>query len=295
MNNNVFYVVKAEKKLFAVYQTIYSNVDTNIHFSWKERLNDTLWTDECYWVMKKDQKIGGVIIQEDTTRFAFLIAPFNDRELFWKIVHNYINQSNKGVTKMYSVHDCDLDILLSYGYKVEFSRKMMYRPTDYLVNELNRKFYYNIPDLKNNLDEMINVIYEGYKNGIDFASFGEESLDEIKKDILRFVKNFIKTNTLDQSTVIYLKKTDKIVAICFAGQNPKSPKWKSFIYDIVVLPEYRNNGIGEFMICKALAEANKTSQIMGLCVTVGNTAEILYRKLGFLSGPRFTSMSLRNN
>jgi hypothetical protein len=39
-------IIKADKDLFAVYQTIYSNADTELSYDWYSRLNDTTWTEE---------------------------------------------------------------------------------------------------------------------------------------------------------------------------------------------------------------------------------------------------------
>ena len=38
-------LLKVDKNAFAVYQTIYSNADTNLNFDWEKRLCDTKWTD----------------------------------------------------------------------------------------------------------------------------------------------------------------------------------------------------------------------------------------------------------
>ena len=60
MNQEANYIMntslqKADRNAFAVYQTIYSNADTNLHFDWEKRLGDTNCTDECYWVMLDQQ------------------------------------------------------------------------------------------------------------------------------------------------------------------------------------------------------------------------------------------------
>jgi GNAT superfamily N-acetyltransferase len=291
--NREFCVKKAEKELFSVYQTIYSNADTNVKFDWKRRLNDTAWTEECYWIMKKDQKIGGILIFEDKTRFAFLIPPFNDRDLFWSIIHNHIRENNLKISKMYSVLDCDLEILYSFGYKVEFSRRMMFRPTDAFPLVLNASFNYRIPNINVDLDEIISVMEKGYKGSIDYSIFGIQTSEEIRKDVIRFFGMYEKTKSIDQSVIVIENETNKIVAVCLAGKIPEQSDWVSEITEIVVLPEYRNKGIAEFMIKNALTTAKKTSEMIAFPVTIGNYAERLYRKLGFIGRPRFSNMVLR--
>ena len=77
---------KADKDLFAVYQTIYSGADIEMWFSWKDRLNDTKWSDDCYFLTCSGEKIGGAIISKGLVMYAFLVPPFCDRYLFWKLV-----------------------------------------------------------------------------------------------------------------------------------------------------------------------------------------------------------------
>ena len=112
------YLIKADKDVFAVYQTIYSNADTELHFDWNKRLNDTKWANDAfYWVILDGKKIGGIMILDHCTRFPFLIEPFCDRALFWRIVIDYLGENKPDIRNLYSVLDADIPILLSYGYK----------------------------------------------------------------------------------------------------------------------------------------------------------------------------------
>ena len=48
-----YYFEKADKDLFATYQTIYSQADIEMWYDWNARLNDTKWTDEGVVTVKK--------------------------------------------------------------------------------------------------------------------------------------------------------------------------------------------------------------------------------------------------
>ena len=293
MNLGEYAVVKADKELFAVYQTVYANADTNLQFDWKRRLGDTTWSDDCHWVMQGEQKIGGIILMEDAAWFAFLIAPFADRALFWRIVHAHIKRNGLPITKMLGVLDCDVDVLQTHGYKVGMARRMMCRPTDRFALSLDSKFISRAPIPVQDVSAIVTVNEEGYKGSIDYEVFGIATREEIERDINFFLGIYAETGTLNQSSLVFEKSTDELVGICMAGKDPKNRDWVSGVSDITVLPAYRGCGIAEFMQKNALTEARKTSQLMELCVTVGNSAENLYRKLGFWGGPKFTAMSLR--
>ena len=78
-------LIKVDDKLFAVYQTMYSNADTNMSYDWESRLRDTKhWVDQGYFLILEGEKIGGAVITDDCIRFPFLISPYCDRIQFWR-------------------------------------------------------------------------------------------------------------------------------------------------------------------------------------------------------------------
>ena len=289
-------LIKADKDCFAVNQTIYSNADTNLNFDWQKRLDDTRWSDDCYWVMWESKRVGGIIVLDDCTRFPFLIEPFCDRALFWRIVIRYLTENKPGITKLYSVPDTDVPVLLSYGYKVEQSRRMMCRPAELLPLELDEQFTCHTPDKDKDLEEMTDVIIKGYAGGVDYSLVvdmdDESHRNEARNDLVYFLDGYATSDTLHYSVLIREKASNRVVALCMAGIHPKeaNPHF-SYISDITVLPEYRGKGLAKFMIQHAVTKAAATCDAVGLCVTVGNKAEALYREMGFWGGPRFTSMS----
>ena len=290
-------LIKADRDTFAVYQAIYSNADTELHFDWNKRLNDTKWGEDLhYWVMLGNKKIGGIMVTNDCTRFPFLIEPFCDRALFWRIVIQYLKENKPSIRNLYSVLDADIPVLLSYGYKIVQTRKMMCRPTERYSVQLDDRFTCHTPDPANDLDEMTDVIVESYKGKIDYLMDPDSSecdnREGAREDLVFFLKGYAETNTLHHATLIRLKSTNKLVALCVAGVHPKANRPHcSYIADIAVLPEYCGNGLAKWMIQNALTNAAPTCDVMMLCVTVGNNAEGLYRNQGFWGGPSFTNMT----
>lgn len=290
MKNYDYTFVKADKDLFAVYQTIHSGEDLELWFDWKSRLEDTKWTDNCFWLIKDNDKIAGAIINNETVMYPFLISPFCHRTLFWREIHRNLMKENHMKINTNGIFDDDVNILLTFGYKIERIRQMMCRPTDIYSLNLSQDFYYRSPEMKD-ISLIAEAKLEGYKGGIDYQVFGEPTLSEENEDTLKLLNIYDETNSLSNSIIVFDKKTDMLAGLCISGLNNKMPLGFAEISELCVLPQYRNRGLAEFMIKYVISKAHEKTPLIKLCVTVGNSAESLYRKMGFVAGARFTNMS----
>jgi hypothetical protein len=104
-------LVQADINLFAVYQTMYSNADIEMWYDWNRRLEDTKWTDQCYFLTLDGQKIGGAVVTDDAIMFPFLVSPFCDRMIFWRLL---LKQSPRA--KIRGILDNDSLILPMFNY-----------------------------------------------------------------------------------------------------------------------------------------------------------------------------------
>ncbi|MEK4251786.1 GNAT family N-acetyltransferase [Paenibacillus sp. FSL W7-1287] len=278
---------KADMDLFAVYQVIYSGTDIEMWFDWNTRLNDTKFTDHCYWIMHEDVKIGGAIINSDTVIYPFIIPPFSDRFKFWDILLKCCKEI-KHINGM--LHD-DVNILLSSGFKVNVVRQVMCRPAD-INNKVDLPDGFSMYALNEavHVNELSKVIISGYAGGIDHEIYGVPNEDQVIKDN-KYLMEVYKHRNL--SIYIVNEMNQEIVALCIAGISENMPLGFAEIGEVCVLPQYRNKGIAEFMLRHIIATAFDYTPVVKLCVTVGNQAENLYRKVGFQPGPRFANMSKR--
>ena len=285
-------LIQADRDLFARYQTIYSGADTNLQINWEYRLRDTTWTEDCFWIIKDGSRMGGMLVINNTIQFPFLIPPYHNRHELWDALRIVSDREQLNITKVHGALDDDVSILLSYGYAIDSSRRCMCRPSDIFTMSLNDKFIWRIPDLTQDISEMIDVLEVGYENSIDYQTFGRPEAGEVEKDVRYFLDGYKKTDTIQHSTIVIHKESNCMVGLCLAGGHPESscPLY-SFIADLVVLPQFRGQGLADFMLRRAVTEAVNSYPLSGLCVTVGNPAESIYHKLGFWGGPRFTNMS----
>ena len=290
MNSYTF--EKADKDLFAVYQTIYSDADIEMWYDWNARLKDTKWTDNCFWLLRDGEKIGGVIIHNNAVMSPFLIAPFSDRLSFWKLVlQQGIKSSNAEKLQLRGMLQEDVEVLMCFGAQVWRPRQIMVRPTDKFHVVLDSRYTYKTPEY-DDIPLVAEVFQKSFTGGIAYQMFGEESIEQIVENLKKVFGWFQETNSLNQSVVVQEKATDKIVGACLAGIIPKMINGFSFLDDVFVLPEHRRQGISDFMIKYSLNAAFEAAPVMKLHVVVGNYAEYSYRKLGFIAGPRFTDMTL---
>jgi ribosomal protein S18 acetylase RimI-like enzyme len=283
----------ADKGLFAVYQTLYSGADIEMWFDWNARLNDTKWSDDCYFLCCDGVKIGGIIMAPNLVMFPFLISPFCDRMLFWKLVLMQVKKlSTADEIQLKGMLQQETDVLMSFGAEVWRPRQIMCRPTDLFDYKIDDKFYLETPK-ESYIPEMAEVLYKSFLGGLAFKMFGEESIEQITQNIRVSFERYSQTNTLNQTVITKEKSTGKIAGACIAGINPKMVNLFAGIDDVFVLPEYCNQGLAEAMIKYSLSAAFSVTPVMKLHVIVGNSAEHLYRKLGFVAGPKFTDMKYK--
>lgn len=293
--NDGFILKRADKLEFGIHETIYSNMDLELRFSWRKQT--AINYDNHFWIFKEHKRIGGVHIGSnyiasifteppyEVGRFA-IISALNDALLQWTSKDNKI--------MAYGVTPKDIEHFHKLGYRIECERRVMIRPTEVFKDiSLSDDFVIKLPDVS---DAPIigKLLFESYSGGIDYEIFGQRSLDEAVMDAERILNIYKSNGTLDGSTLIFDKKSNELVAACLAGVSGYCDNDFSEIGEVVVKPHYRKLGLATIMIKLALTNLNKISPATILCVTIGNKSEGLYHNLGFFSGVKFTNMYLNN-
>jgi ribosomal protein S18 acetylase RimI-like enzyme len=186
----------------------------------------------------------------------------------------------------------DVNILQSFGYKVNVTRQVMCCPTGGGKKpELPDGLSLYLLDDSSDMTRFKDVMKEGYRGGVDFELYGVPNDEKIMEDI-EYLMQVYKHRNL--SIYIVNEQNQDIVGLCIAGISEKMPLGFAEIGELCVIPEYRNRGIAEFMLNYIKESASAYTEVVKLCVTVGNNAEILYKKIGFQAGPRFARMTKRS-
>ena len=96
------------------------------------------------------------------------------------------------------------------------------------------------------------------------------------------------------SLYVVNEQDQEIVGVCIAGISENMPLGFAEVGELCVIPQYRNKGIAEYMLTNIKQSASAHTEVLKLCVTIGNHAEMLYKKTGFHAGPRFAKMTKRS-
>lgn len=282
---------RGDKHIFAVYQTIYSDADIEQWHDWNYRLNDTTWSDNCFFLYKGTEKVGGAIIQSNLIMFGFLIPPFCDRDKFYQLLNQVLIEwsSPEKAISAKGILPKDVDSLQALGYRVKCVRKIMIRPTDVFDIVWDPRFTIKTPT-KENAKDVANVLFNSFKGGIAWEVFGEQSIDECENDFLRVIKMYESGGAPDVSVLVFDNEKKQFVGTCISGIYPQRPNNFCEIYDVAVIPEYRGFGLAKKMLQYVITTAEKYSPAIYLHMVVGNSAETVYKKTGFVSGPKFTDM-----
>jgi len=279
-------LVKADVSQFAAYQVIYRGADTELWFDWYERLEDSKWaTDQSFFLEIDGQKIGGAVIGSDYIWNAFLIPPFNDKMVFWEQLLKLTNPKT-----IYGVWDEDKNTISMLDYKLINTKTRMVRPPEVVEQALESGF--SCHPINGEIDTLAvaQVIQASFINGIVYEQNGVNTVDEVKDALESELKDM---DIKNMSHIIMEDCSKKIVATILAGIGPKNPLGFSFIDKVAVHPEYRGKGLAKYLVNLVLTESVDVAPFVKLGLIVGNPAQRLYTKLGFMSGPNFSTFEKR--
>lgn len=288
-----FSLRRADKYEFGIHETIYSNGDIELSYSWEKRTRAWMDNNNLFWIFKDDERIGGVSITPNRLGGFFIEAPYLvDRFTVLRVLNNAIYKwanSGEGIIA-YGVLPKDVENFHKLGYRIKCERRVMIRPTE-IFDSINwgEDFYIKMPTIEDAAD-IGKLFYECYSNGIDYEVFGQQTLEEASSNAEKILKIYKSNNILDGSVLVYDRNTNELVAATLAGISGYTDNNFSEIGEIVVKPSYRGTGIAANMIRHALTNLKKISPATILCVTIGNPAEALYHRMGFFSGVKFTNM-----
>ncbi len=280
-----FSLARADKALFAVYQTIYSNADIEMWYDWDRRLGDTKWTDACYFLMQNGQKIGGLILTDEKIMYPFLIPPFCDRLAFWAYI---MRQHRRGSIR--GVSPADARVLLMFDNKITMTGQVMCRPADVFEPRLPEGFTSRALDADKDMDAACAVMIASYRGGICDEINGAATPEEAVADAKHVLDIYAPKNF---SHVVLNSEDNSIVGVCLAGIGDGYTHHYTEIAELCVLPRYRGRGLARYMIETVLTAACGISPFVKLFVYAGNSAEYLYRRAGFMAGPQFINLTRR--
>lgn len=284
-----FALEKAPWQDFTPWWTLYVVFQNNVWFrqSYDMALSVLQDAEICYWVKKDGNRIGGVLIEPNYMNCLFLVPPFCEEYGKVVVLLRNLLLSWADNTKDIVVGGCKPGEVSYYqraGFRARESRRCMIRPTeafainwceDYVVAQLSKEYRLELAEL----------FYVAFHGGS--GAQGAQELDAHIKNVEFYVKHFGDDEILKKaSTMIYDKTSNKLIGACLISLWEQWP----LIYDVAVHPKYQGRGLASQMIKQALTVLKEQYPVIRLFVTLGNDAELLYHRLGFLSGDETTEM-----
>ncbi|MGG3836923.1 GNAT family N-acetyltransferase [Paenibacillus thiaminolyticus] len=236
----------------------------------------------CYWIVVHGTRVAGVTLTDKAIGSLFLFPPYEWSSSMATFLKEHIvgRSSGSGSIYAYNVLPEHLSAFEAEGFKPLPARKCMIRPTEQQDLALASP-YICIPPEPTQSMVLAELMKEAYRRGTD-----ERPDTQYKEDIDYYFKQVTQETLRDASSILVNQDTNEIVGLCLVSLWEELP----LIYEIAVKPAYRGQGLGKYMLRRAVHQLNDTYSVLRLFVTSGNAAEKLYSNLGFLSGDELTDM-----
>lgn len=288
-----YYIEKANVKEFSVYFATYEVFPMNI---WFRQGFDVFCSilegnDSCFWIKNDNGTIGGVLLEPNYMNCLFLIPPHEEYDKVLSYLKDILivwsDSSRKIVVGVVKPHL--LRYYLRLGFREGESRRCMIRPTETFNVDWDNEYKIVLP-AKESLNDIAHLFHESFDGGAD--NQGKMSAEEHRSEINKYFEEYYDSEILrNASTLIYDKKSNQLVGACLISL------WEGWanIYDVAVHPDSRGKSLATNMIKTALNVLKEHYPVLRLFVTLGNGAEMVYHKLGFLAGTETTEMYLPEN
>ncbi|MFE4712454.1 GNAT family N-acetyltransferase [Paenibacillus sp. NPDC056722] len=281
-----FSLRKADAKAWSIYYSVYYNQAHNGFF--KESAFDVYDGDNSFWVFKDEAKIGGVILSASSMYNLFFIPPFNDELNVVKLIKQLLvdfSDGSKDITVI-DVLPHQVDLFSRAGFWVDINRsRWMQRPTEVLDIIWDDCVRIETPVIEygkyaNEL-EIAELLFESFKGGINAARRGHSSNESF---MFNLNLNHFTSSMLNASTLVYDNNTNQLVGACllFLCNYQHQRIFSPGVFNIGVLPTYRNKGLASKMLKRALTHLYGDYPILRIGVLQGTYAESLYYNLGFM-------------
>lgn len=283
-------IEKADWKDFSVYFAVYEIFDANIWFRQSFDIYCSILKDcdVCFWIKKSGCRIGGVLLEPNYMNCLFLEPPYNEYNIIIaKLKTLLLIWSDK--SKSIYVGAVKPDKVKYYqrlGFKMGESRRCMIRPTE-VFDTIWDGEYEIVPVTRENKREISKLFVEAFSTIGE--SQGKTNFEKQNESIEFYFDNNPENSLVNKaSTLIYEKKTNELVGACLISIWEEWPN----VYDIAVKPSFQKKGLAKNMLKRSLTILKKQYPTLRLFVTLGNDAEMVYHKMGFLAGTETTEMIL---
>lgn len=278
----------AELIEFRVWYTVYKNSNPFFRFEWEQHLQVLDEDSRCFWIKRGLARIGGVLMAPNLITGLFLIPPCSDTGQVVGMLVRLLKRWSDGPEgiRAFGVLPNQIEHYQRLGFRVAESTRCMIRPTE---------------PFKAVFDDGLDLVPPGPEHAAAIAEFLYEAgrgdalkapaalASEKRENADFFFANYASLELhMEASVLVVDRETGKMMGVCLISSWEDQP----LVYELAVDPAYRGKGLAENMLKRAIGILNQRYALLRLFVTVGNGAQALYHKMGFLAGPESAELFL---
>ena len=278
---------QADHKLFTAFFSVY---DDTVRFrrGWDVPLHSVPEGAPCYWILEGERRIGGALLGPNRIGPFFVIPPYRLSAAMLQAMLTFARSVSNDAEPIrgLGILEHQAAAMEAAGFRRALTRRGMMRPTEPLPDPFAAGWNVRRPTAAD-ADALGALLYASYAQGT--GDVVDDTLEETQEEVGRFLSAFDGDPSLEAaSTVVVDPRTGAAAGVCLIGRVEGWP----FVAHVAVLPQYRGFGLASAMIRHAISALHASDPMLLLFVTVGNGAETVYEKLGFLAGPSVTRMTL---
>jgi|GEM_PF-3909759 len=251
----------------------------------------------CRWILLNGRRVGGMLAGGGVMGQFFLIPPFEQKAEALRRVSLFLHRQDSGRLFAHGVTMEELDDYFPVGFRLtaavqadlaeeepdyswQFMRVMV-RPTQEMPESACAATLR--PPRKSDASRIAALLEAAYGGGDPMRQSG----DSFRQDVVQY---FLQEDRAMREASSLATADGKLLGACLVVRWEGTP----LVFDIAVDPQARSGGIARAMLSRALTTlCHGGEKRLRLFVECGNPAESLYHAMGFLAGPKMTSMTLR--
>jgi GNAT superfamily N-acetyltransferase len=287
-----FRLERADPRTFAAHQVLYQGPSPIFLYDWDRAVamvaeNDFL-ADKLFWILDEGYRVGGTIMWPNTMSGLYLEPPFVDLSLVLRALIPLMHAWSDGEAEITaaSVLPEQREHFERAGFRLNSVARCMARTTEAFEISWNEGLRLTTPGEEDE-ERLIELAHLAHSE----RGFSPQSLEHRQAMVGRFLGKSQEDEVTHQaSTLLYDEGNGPLIGACLISL------WEGWplVYDLVVHPAHQRKGLARRLLQHALTALHPTYPVLRLFVGVGNPAESLYYRMGFVPGRALASLKLHH-
>lgn len=281
----IFHLQAANTAEFLRYWVAYRQVVEDFALDFTAQMADLQDNQHGYWVMRGEERIGGLIMSPNHLSHCFLIPPFADAHAMLSAVLPLLNRWSERNQALVAEHIAPhfVAVFQRMGFKITERHCWMIRPTAVLPYTLGSEWHITPPQPSDE-PHLASLLYEAFHGGP--GKYSERTLESHQESVSRFLADYDPHAEIGSaSAVVSHQPSGQIAGVCLVCDHKGLPA----IQFVAVHPDSQRQGLATALINRAIAELAPHAGWVKLALSAENPALHLYSRLGFVAAtPLFT-------